>query len=163
VSTSFHFLLPRRIYEQMICQARAELPNECCGLLAATTANCAALATGILGDADRNDPAPATRTITFERCYPLVNAAASSVEYLSDARSIFDAARDMRKQDLEIAAIYHSHPTSAPIPSRTDRQRNYSEQIVNFIISLQRPEPEIRAWWLTAQDHREASWELVGG
>jgi proteasome lid subunit RPN8/RPN11 len=153
--------LPRRLYEQMIGQARGELPNECCGLLVAKSASCAALVTGLLGHADFNAAAAATHIITFKGCYPLVNAAASPIEYLSDARSMFDAARDMRQHDLEIAAVYHSHPTTAPIPSRTDRDRNYSEHIVNFIISLQGPEPQVRAWWLTAETQREASWELV--
>lgn len=144
LSMSFHLLLPRQIYNQMLQQAQAELPGECCGLLAAKGVEEKPL------------------VVRVEKAYPLINIATSSgVEYLSDPRSMFDAVRDMRKEGLEIVAVYHSHPTSPPLPSKTDLARNYSEEVVNFIISLQKAEPQVRAWWLTATDYREASWEIV--
>jgi proteasome lid subunit RPN8/RPN11 len=58
-------------------------------------------------------------------------------------------------------AVYHSHPSSDPIPSRRDLERNYSVEVVNIIIGLRNAEPEIRAWWLTADSYREAAWEVV--
>jgi len=91
----------------------------------------------------------------------LVNAAASPTEFLSDARGMFDAVREMRRQNIDILAVYHSHPTSAPIPSGTDRERNYSSEVVNFIISLHDEKPTARAWWLTEKDFREADWRLT--
>src|SRR5438067_13873196 len=94
--------IPGPLFEGMIEQARAEQPNECCGLLAGVTA----------GEAGQ------------VRCrYPLVNAAASPALFESDPRSTFDADRDMRRRGLEVLAVYHSHPTSAPVPSRTDLER----------------------------------------
>jgi len=91
----------------------------------------------------------------------LVNAAASPTEFLSDARGMFEAVREMRRQNIDILAVYHSHPTSAPIPSRTDRERNYSSEVVNFIISLHDEKPTARAWWLTEKDFHEADWRLT--
>ena len=61
----------------------------------------------------------------------------------------------------DVMAVYHSHPTSAPIPSKTDRERNYSTETPNFIISLLSEKPLVRAWWLTVEDYREADWEIV--
>jgi proteasome lid subunit RPN8/RPN11 len=124
----------------MIAQAQAELPNECCGLLAGRVAR------GVGRVAAR---------------YPLVNAAASPVEYLSEPQSMFDADRARRRDGLEFLAVYHSHPTSEPVPSRKDRERNYSEEVVNFIISLKGDEPAVRGWWLTAETFREADWEVI--
>jgi proteasome lid subunit RPN8/RPN11 len=126
----------------MIAQAFAELPNECCGLLAAKLENSGGL-------------------IRVERHYPLVNALASPVEYLSEDRSMFAAVRDMLSNGLDIVAVYHSHPTSEPVPSGKDRERNYSPDVVNFIISLKELTPVVRGWWLTETDHREAEWECV--
>src|SRR5262249_26189779 len=97
------------------------------------------------------------------RRYPLVNAAASPREYESDGRSMFAATRDIDRLGLETLAVYHSHPTSEPIPSKTDRERNYSTDVMNLIISLKDPAPSVRAWWLTADDHQEAEWELTAG
>jgi proteasome lid subunit RPN8/RPN11 len=73
---------------------------------------------------------------------------------------MFEAVRDMRRQGIDILAIYHSHPTSAPVPSRTDMERNYSPDVVNLIISLKNKAPETRAWWLTEKDFHEADWRL---
>src|SRR2546426_9886549 len=116
----FRLLVPRRFQDELLAHARRELPNECCGLLAGKVTT------------DRKGE-PVARV---ERCFPLVNAAASPVEYLSDARSMFAAVREMRahEHELEILAVYHSHPTSHPVPSGTDLDRNYSEEVINFII-----------------------------
>ena len=125
----------------MIAQARAALPNECCGLLAGH----------VEGEVGR-----------VEAHYPLANAAASPIEYLSDPQSMFDAVRAMRKRGIDILAVYHSHPTSEPIPSRKDCERNFSEEVVNLIVSLEKGEPAVRAWWLTGEAFREADWEVIG-
>jgi [CysO sulfur-carrier protein]-S-L-cysteine hydrolase len=165
LSTPFQLIVPRDIYEGMISQARSELPNECCGLLAGRVQEA-----GVRGqEAEvrsqrseiRGQEADASRAvITAQRRYALVNSNASPREYLSDARSMFEAVRDMRRFGLEIVAIYHSHPTSAPVPSRTDLERNYSPEVMNLIISLQSDEPQIRAWWLEENGYREADWRL---
>ena len=119
----------------------AERPAECCGLLAGAM------------------PADGTARVVCR--YPLINSLASPREYLSDPRSMFEAVRDMRSRDLEILAVYHSHPTSPPIPSRTDLERNYSPDVINFIISVSTTPPETRAWWLTANGYQAAQWEIV--
>jgi proteasome lid subunit RPN8/RPN11 len=129
----------------MLAQASAELPNECCGLLA--------------GRVSSENAADAVGEVV--RCYPLVNAAASPREYLSDPRSMFAAVCDMRRQELEILAVYHSHPSSEPIPSRTDLERNFSPDVVNFIISLKGGEPRMRGWWLRGEEYVEADWEVT--
>lgn len=139
MSTPFRLELPPELYEAMLAQARAELPNECCGLLAGTIDGGVAF---------------------VRRCYPLVNAAASPTEYESEPRSMFEAIRAMRRERLDVVAVYHSHPTSPPVPSRTDLARNYSPDVVNFIVSLVNASPEVRGWWLTDVDYREAEWTI---
>jgi proteasome lid subunit RPN8/RPN11 len=133
------------MYDEMLAQARSELPNECCGLLAGQVVDEGGQSLG--------------RVV---RRYPLTNAAASPVEYLSEPRAMFEAVRDMRSLGIDILAIYHSHPTSDPVPSRTDRERNYSPDVMNLIISLKSPEPCVRGWWLTENDFCEAGWDLIG-
>jgi proteasome lid subunit RPN8/RPN11 len=135
-------LVPRPVLAEMLAQAAAEIPNECCGILG-----------GHPGEGDR--PARVVR------CYPLINAAASPVEYESEPRSMFEAYRDMRRAGLEIVAVYHSHPTAPAVPSRTDLARNYSDRVVNLIISLQNAQPEVRGWWLSADGYQDAAWECV--
>ncbi len=133
--------LPQALFDDMIEHARRELPCECCGLLA-----------GVV-------EAEVGRVV--ER-YSLVNALASGREFESEPRSMFAAMRAMHQRGLDVLAVYHSHPTSAPVPSRTDLERNYSPDVVNVIVSLAAETPTVRAWWLTDKDYREADYELIG-
>lgn len=144
MSTSFRLLLPRRLYDDMVAQALAELPNECCGLLAGKF-----VTTG------------SERLGQVTHRYPLINAAASPTEYLSEPKSMFAADRAMRQDGVDILAVYHSHPTTDPVPSRTDHERNYTPEIMNLIISLKGDTPNVRAWWLTDLEHHEAEWEVT--
>jgi proteasome lid subunit RPN8/RPN11 len=124
----------------MVAQALAEKPNECCGLLA-----------GVVRDG--------VGRVT--RRYPLTNELASPIEFVGDSKSHFQAHKDMRQNSLELLAIYHSHPTSLPIPSKTDLARNYDPTVVTLILGLSGPVPDVRVWWLTDSDYREAEWEVT--
>ncbi|HEV8061942.1 MAG TPA: M67 family metallopeptidase [Gemmataceae bacterium] len=138
----FRLLLPRSIYEEMVAHAQAELPAECCGLLAGRLP-------------ERGDLEAAVRV---EVRYPLRNELRSPTEYLSEPRSMFEAMRDMRKREIDVIAVYHSHPSTPPIPSKKDLDRNYSEGVINFILGLAGPTPELRGWWLGATGYEEAGW-----
>jgi proteasome lid subunit RPN8/RPN11 len=142
VTDPFRLVIPRPIFEAMLAHAQAALPAECCGLLAGT------VACGI-GQVAQH--------------LPLVNALSSPTEYESNPRSMLAAHKAMRAADTDVLAVYHSHPTSDPVPSRRDRERNYGEQIMNFIIGLRTAEPDVRAWWLTADTAHEATWEVDAG
>src|SRR2546423_129079 len=74
-------LVPAPLLAALTAQATAELPNECCGLLAGR----------IVGREGR-----------VEARHPLANAAASPVEFLSEPRSMFEADRAMRKHGHDI-------------------------------------------------------------
>jgi proteasome lid subunit RPN8/RPN11 len=134
-STSPKLLIPSPIHSAMIAQALAEAPLECCGLLAGQGSTVAA-------------------------SYPLVNAACSPTEYESEPESLFAAHKDIRRHGWDVLAVYHSHPTSPPIPSRTDLARAYWAGVVHFIISLQTSQPEVRGWWLNESEYQEAKWEV---
>ncbi|MGE3805673.1 MAG: M67 family metallopeptidase [Gemmataceae bacterium] len=141
MSTAFRLQLPVAVRDGMVAQARAELPNECVGWLAGRIAG--------------------TRGIVRKR-YAFANALASPREFSAEPADLFAAHKDMRRLGLELLAIYHSHPTSRPVPSRTDLERNFwGPGIVNFIISLEFPTPRLRGWRLDADSFRPAEWELV--
>jgi proteasome lid subunit RPN8/RPN11 len=138
----FRLLVPRTIYDGMLAQAQAELPCECCGLLAGVVDESAGVA-------------------RVSKAYPLINALASPVEFESEPRSMFDAVRDQLRLGLQILAVYHSHPASPPIPSQKDLQRNFSEEVINVIVSLAQPRPEVRAWWLSTLAYQEADFQVI--
>jgi len=137
----FHRLIvPPDLLAAIVEQAMAEAPLECCGLLAGRVRDEAGL---------------------VEVRYPLLNEAASPVEFVSEARGTFNAMRDLDRRGLIVLAVYHSHPSTPPVPSKTDLERNYSPAVVNLIVSLQTDPPSVRAWWLSADGYAAA--EFVTG
>ena len=125
----------------MFTCANSAFPNECCGLLA--------------GSVDSKGVAQVSRL------YPLTNAAASPVEYVSAAKDMFAAVRDMQRCGIDIVAVYHSHPSTDAVPSQLDLERNYSPDVINLIISLKSGNPLMCGWWLTAQSMTEAEWQII--
>jgi proteasome lid subunit RPN8/RPN11 len=139
-------VIPDALLAGLIAHARAEAPNECCGLLAGRTVDGVGL--------------------TTERI-PIANDLSSPTRYETNARDLFVAFRRLRALDLQLLAVYHSHPASEPVPSRRDVEENtYGETAVHLIVGLAGPEPEVRAWWLTDSGYREAEWavaQVLGG
>jgi [CysO sulfur-carrier protein]-S-L-cysteine hydrolase len=122
--------IPQAVLDAMIAQAEAERPCECCGFLVGK---------------DR-----------IERAVPLRNALASPVAYEVDARELLKVQRELRAEGREVMAVYHSHPTSAPVPSASDLARNgYGETIPHIIVGMMNSKAEVRAWLLGETDFRE--------
>ncbi len=125
--------LPQEIYDRMLAEARTALPNECCGLLA--------------GAGNR-----------VTRMFPASNALASPTQYEIAPRELFDLFRAMREKNLELVAIYHSHPSGDNTPSKRDRERAYYPEAAHVILSPDASSPyPVRAFRLTGQDWREVS------
>lgn len=109
--------LPRKIYNELAAESKKALPAECCGFLAG-----------------KNE--------LVSHCFPLINVAKQG-EYEADSKSVIVVEGKIRMLGLEMLAVYHSHPYSAAVPSRGDLRYGFPKGI---IISLQKNEPEIRAW-----------------
>lgn len=134
----FHKLLvPRATVDEMIAQARAELPNECVGLLMGTV-------DGVV-----------------TRRYPLVNVLADPKRFESEPRSMFEAEKARRAEGLEILAVYHSHPTSRAVPSKHDLANRYSDEVLTLIISLETEPPEVKVWRLFEDRFEAAEMEIT--
>jgi proteasome lid subunit RPN8/RPN11 len=129
-------VVPRLLLEGMIEHARRELPNECCGLIA-----------GFLSDGVGH---------AVERA-AIRNDLSSPTGYLTNPADLFAAYREMRAAGTDVLAVYHSHPTSDPVPSRRDVAENtYGETVLHLIVGLAGAEPKVRAWWITESEFREA-------
>lgn len=137
----FRLVIPRAIFEELIAHARADSPNECCGLLSG------------IETAGRGE---------VRELHRLVNELASPVEFRSEPRSHFLAMKAMRAAGTDVLAVYHSHPTAPPVPSRLDLLRNYSERVVNLIVGLTPAGADVRGWGLTESRYEPAEFDVTG-
>ena len=99
------------VLEALAAHARADAPNECCGLL--------------VGSDDTIVDTRAAR-----------NLRASRTRYLIDPRDHFRALRDAREAGLAVIGAYHSHPASPAEPSETDVREATCPGFVYVIVSL---------------------------
>jgi proteasome lid subunit RPN8/RPN11 len=122
------------LYEQMIDHARADAPNECCGMLAA-------------------------RDGQVVKLYRARNAAASPLRYEIDGADQYRIQMDIDDADLELGAIYHSHTRTEPYPSQTDINLAFYPEALYVIVGLAGTEPEVRAF--NIRDGRVAEADLL--
>lgn len=112
-------------FEQILAQAHAEAPNECCGLL--------------LGRGD-----------VVEEVFPGRNVDETPrTRYVMDPRDQLRAFRTMDERGWDLVAIYHSHPHTEAYPSETDKHRALYPDARYVIVSLREPAaPRVRAFRL---------------
>jgi proteasome lid subunit RPN8/RPN11 len=104
--------IPQHIIDSIIAQARNELPDEACGLLAGSGNQAV-------------------------KQYPLTNIDHSPEHFSFDPKEQFAVLREARTQGLQIVANYHSHPASPARPSEEDIRLAFDPNIVYLILSLQ--------------------------
>src|SRR5579883_1007303 len=90
-------MIPRALHDKIVAHARADHPDEACGVLA--------------GPAGSDRP---------ERFIAMTNAARSPTFYEFDSMEQFKVWREMDDRDEEPVVIYHSHTATEAYPSRTD-------------------------------------------
>jgi proteasome lid subunit RPN8/RPN11 len=120
----------------MVEHARADAPNECCGMIGS-----------------RNGEA-----VTL---YRAVNTAASPLKYEMDPMEILKIHNELDAEQLELGAIYHSHTRSDPYPSQTDINLAFYPDSLYVIVGVAGEEAVVRAFTIRNGDVSEA--ELVVG
>jgi len=118
-------LFPKRFADEIIKHARAEVPNECCGLLAGKNG-------GVL---------------EVFRCE---STEKSPYRYYLDPKDQIRVMREMDRKGWELVGIYHSHTHTEAYPSKTDVELAFYPEALYFIVSVQdRHAPVIRAFRIT--------------
>ncbi|PZS08685.1 MAG: peptidase [Solirubrobacterales bacterium] len=127
--------IARELYDEMVSHARAEAPNECCGMVS-------------------------VRDGTVVKVYPTANTEASPLRFVIAGQDQIRIYNEIELAGLELGAIYHSHTRTAPEPSQTDISFAASWPGVEWIIvGLADGEVEVRSWQI--HDGRVAEAELA--
>ncbi len=99
------------LYDEIVAHARAEAPNECCGLVASVDGTAVAV-------------------------HRAVNQAASPLRYEVDPGEQYRIMMAIEDAGHELGAIYHSHTRSAPYPSQTDINLAFHPEALYVIVGL---------------------------
>ena len=122
--------------DQIVAQARAEAPNECCGIIG-------------------------TRDGGAVTVFPVRNAAASPLRYEMDPKDQLKVFEALDDAELDVGAIYHSHTRSDPLPSQTDINLAFYPEALYIIVGVKGPEDDVRAWTIVDGQVSEAALEVV--
>ena len=128
--------ISRELLDDVIAHARADAPNECCGMIAS-----------------RNGEAVAVHRAR--------NKAASPLRYEIDGMEQYKIQSAIEDAGLELGAIYHSHTRSAPEPSQTDINLAFYPEALYLIVGLEHDEIDVRAWSIVDGQVSQASLEVV--
>jgi proteasome lid subunit RPN8/RPN11 len=121
----------------VIEHARASKPEEACGILA--------------GDSEGN----------VKRVFCMENAEHSSTFYTMDSSEQFRVFDELRQEELELVAIFHSHPHSPAIPSMQDLELAFYPDSVYLIVSLMDDVPECQAYTMVDGQAEEVGINIV--
>ena len=119
--------LPPDLADAVMAHARAELPNEACGLISGS------LATG--------------RATAF---HPARNVEASPLRYNVHPEDLVRITFAIEDAGEDLVAIFHSHTRSAAVPSATDRRTAMYPEPFYLLATLADPDAPaaraLRAW-----------------
>jgi proteasome lid subunit RPN8/RPN11 len=118
--------LPATMLQALIDHARAEYPNEMCGVIV-----------GERPAADGGQPL---------RWEPTRNRAASPLRYEIHSDDLLRLTIATEEADEEFWAIVHSHTHSAPRPSLTDVGLAFYPDALYVLVSLAEDQPAAAAW-----------------
>ncbi|MBM7573682.1 Mov34/MPN/PAD-1 family protein [Aquibacillus albus] len=114
-------VIPQIIYNQMVENGRSNLPYETCGLLS--------------GIDDY-----------VQSIWHLENEVKSVSRFFVKKETVEETMRKINQLEEQVLAIYHTHPTTAPVPSSYDIFNHPDEKVSMLIISY-KTNPPITKWY----------------
>ena len=114
-------IIPKDIYDQIVDQARTEVPIEACGMLAGSEGR-------------------------VSKIYLMTNADAAIDHFTMTPEEQFAVVKDIRAEGLVMLAIYHSHPKTPARLSQEDIRMALTPDVAYVIVSLASEPPVIKGF-----------------
>jgi proteasome lid subunit RPN8/RPN11 len=118
-------IVPEGAVQQMVDHAKVCAPNEACGLIASLD--------GVV-----------------TKVYQLANTDRAPDRFTLDPEDHFAAVSDAENHGWVISGLFHSHPSSAPIPSAVDLEGGGDPDWVNLIVGVEAGRIAVRAYRYSA-------------
>lgn len=128
--------IAREMIDELVAHARDDLPNECCGMVAAKD-----------GEA--------------VKVFRAANAEASPLRYGIEPRDQYRIMMEIEERGWGLGAIYHSHTESPAYPSQTDVNLAFYPDALYIIVSLaDSDDPDARAFRIVDGKIEEAELDV---
>jgi len=128
--------IARELLDEIVAHARADAPDECCGMIASRDGEAVAV-------------------------HRAANAAASPLRYEIDGMEQYKLQTAIEDAGFELGAIYHSHTRSAPEPSQTDINLAFYPEALYVIVGVAGEDADVRAWTIVDGKVSEAALEVT--
>ena len=153
-------VIPQQILDDLIAHAREVDPYECCGFLAGsgqTVSRVYRIKNVVsLDGASQSASFDDAKLQHLSRLSPEERA---EIAFIMDAQEMFQAVKDMRKNNLTLQVVYHSHPHDPARPSVTDikiaseweenwSRLNLALPMYMLISLMDKTRPDLRAYWI---------------
>lgn len=132
--------IPEQLYEQMRVHVTEEYPIEACGILGGTKVG---------------------QTILANTLFPMKNILNSQVRFRMDPFQQFQVFNNIETSNLELIAIYHSHPTGLATPSMIDIEEAFYPDAAFLIWSFQTKGWKLLGFRIRDGEYREILIELT--
>ncbi len=127
-------VIPRPVIDGMLAHARAERPNEACGILSGSLAEGRAFAFHATRDSED-----------------------SPFRYNVHPEDLLRVTLEIDDAGADLIGIFHSHVASPAVPSETDRRLAFYPEAFYVLASLtDEADPDVRAWRIVDGDVTEA-------
>jgi len=146
--------------DEIIAHARELDPYECCGFLAGTgqTVSRVYRIKNIVG-LDGAAEAASFDDAKVRHLSRLSPEEKAEIAFIMDAHEMFQAVKEMRKNNLTLQVVYHSHPHDPARPSVTDikianeweenwSRLNLTLPVYLLISLMDKARPDLRAYWI---------------
>ena len=129
-------MIGRSLYRTMLEDVIRRAPEEACGIVAG-------------------------RNMQASRLYVVTNELHSQVAYRMHPPEQFSVFLDLERQELEMLAIYHSHPSGPEVPSETDLAEFTYPGVYSLIWFPQSGTWDCRAYLITGRSYIETGVMLI--
>ena len=149
--------LPAALRQELIEHARAEAPDEACGILAGRTQR----VERVFAVRNTANEVGAEAGVFRDRESGVSTAGRRGVHYYMDPRDQLRVYNEIDALELDVVGYYHSHTHTEARPSPTDIRLATDLSTVYVLVSLESDPPSIRAWRIVKSDPLSETGDLI--
>jgi proteasome lid subunit RPN8/RPN11 len=151
-------IFPATLRNELIAHARAETPDEVCGILAGREGRIER----VFPVRNTADEVTADRGLFRDRASGQPSDGRRAVHYYMDPRDQLRVYNEIDDLELDVIGYYHSHTHTEARPSATDVRLATDLSAIYVLVGLEDAQhPAVRAWRIVKSDPMDETGELI--